>query len=340
MKAVGYKESLPITDANTLVDFELPQPVVGGYDMLVRIDAIAVNPVDYKVRQTMPPAGGAYRILGWDASGEVVAAGNQVSQFQPGDKVFYAGDITLPGSNAEYQRVDARLAGHRPRSLSAAEAAALPLAAITAWEILFDHLKLSRVNGNRDGAPTLLVTGAAGGVGSMLVQLARRLTNATVVATASRPQSRDWVTALGAHHVIDHHGDMVAQLRALGIDQVNHVASLNGTGRHFATLVEVLKPFGSLVLIDDPVELDIGKLKSKSLSLHWEFMFARSMHRADDMQTQGELLSRIALLVDDGLIKTTLGQNLGTINAANLRRAHTLLEAGDTIGKIVLEGFD
>lgn len=341
MKAVAYRQSLPVTDPHALLDITLPQPSAQGHDILVRVEAIAVNPVDYKVRQNMPPQTGDYRVLGWDAAGEVVAAGENVTEFTPGDKVYYAGDLTRPGSNAEYQLADARLAGHKPKSLSSAEAAALPLTTITAWEMLFDHLQLNRRStaGKNSPPARLLVTGAAGGVGSILIQLARRLSNATIIATASRPQSRDWVTSIGAHHTIDHSKDLPSQLKAIGIGQVSHVASLNGTEQHFDALTEVLAPFGTIAMIDDPAALDISKLKLKSLSLHWEFMFTRSMYQTTDLGRQGDLLSKVAQLVDDGLIKTTMGQHLGIINAENLRRAHGMLEAGNTIGKIVLEGF-
>ncbi|CAA0102141.1 Zinc-type alcohol dehydrogenase-like protein [BD1-7 clade bacterium] len=340
MKAIGFKTSLPISDPNSLMDLELPQPVAEGKDLLVRIKAIAVNPVDYKVRQFMPPADGDTKVLGWDAVGEVVATGSAVTQFSPGDTVFYAGDITRQGSNAEYQLVDERIVGLKPRSLSDADAAALPLTSITAWELLFDHLGLQRKDtaceGNKD---VLLVTGAAGGVGSILVQLAKTLTHATVIATASRQSSVNWVKKLGADHVVNHNEPLQAQIEALDIGQVTHVASLNGTPGYFKTYTELLVPFGKIALIDDVGDADISLIKSKSLSLHWEFMFARSMHQATDIQTQGDLLNQIAEMVDSGLLQATTGKHLGSITADNLKAAHTELESGTAIGKIVLEGF-
>lgn len=346
MKAVGYTESLPINDPKSLQDVELPQPVAKERDLLVRIRAIAVNPVDFKVRQRAAAEAGQVKVLGWDAVGEVVATGEGVSLFKPGDQVYYAGDVTRQGSNAEYQIVDERIVGRKPASLSDAEAAALPLTTITAWEMLFDHLGLKQENpGNV--TPTddvILVTGAAGGVGSILIQLAKKLTGATVVATASRPESRQWVESLGADFVVNHREPLKPQIERLvsegKIASITHVASLNATDQYFDDYVAVLRPFGKIAMIDDPDSLDVMKIKSKSLSLHIEFMFARSMHSAHDIQVQHDLLEQVASLVDQGHIRTTAGTNLGLINAENLRTAHAELEAGKAIGKIVLEGFE
>lgn len=341
MKAIGYTESLPITDANALVDLELPQPLAQGHDLLIKVRAIAVNPVDYKIRQRVSPDQEP-KVLGWDAVGEVIATGESVSLFKPGDQVFYAGDLTRPGSNAEYQLVDERIVGRKPRSLTDADAAALPLTSITAWELLFEHLALKRQNpaGDALSDEVLLVVGAAGGVGSILLQLASKLTGATIIATASRPRSREWVTSLGADHVVDHTQPLVPQIEALGIGPVTHVASLNGTEQYFDNYIELLAPFGRIAMIDDPEQpLDVMKLKLKSLSLHIEFMFARSMFQAADLAEQGLLLNQVAALVDEGHIQTTTGKNLGAINADNLRTAHAELESGRAIGKIVLEGF-
>lgn len=346
MKAVGYTESLPINDPNALQDVELPQPVAEGRDLLVRVRAIGVNPVDFKVRQRAAPEPGEVKVLGWDAVGEVVATGEGVSLFKPGDQVYYAGDVTRQGSNAEYQTVDERIVGRKPASLNDAEAAALPLTTITAWEMLFDHLGLEQQTAG-EITPTndvILVVGAAGGVGSILIQLAKKLTGATVVATASRPESRQWVEALGADFVVNHREPLQAQIQQLvsegKIASITHVASLNATDQYFDDYVAVLKPFGRIAMIDDPDSLDVMKIKPKSLSLHIEFMFARSMHNADDMQVQHDLLEKVASLVDQGHIRTTAGKNLGVINADNLRAAHTELEAGTAVGKIVLEGFE
>lgn len=341
MKAIGYKQSLPITDTKSLIDFEQPQPTATGRDLLVKIKAIAVNPADYKVRLNMAPAEGETKVIGWDAVGEVVATGDEVTNFKTGDTVYYAGDITRPGSNAEFQLVDERIVGTKPESISDAEAAALPLTAITAYEILFEHLDIVKQSPNSDekSKEVILVTGAAGGVGSILVQLAKAITGATVIGTASRESSAEWVKQLGADYIVDHTKPLTAQIEALGIGAVTHVASLNSTDSYFESYTEILAPFGKIAMIDDPEALDITKLKMKSLSLHWEFMFARSMFNAADMIEQSHLLNHVAELIDNGHIKTTLGQHMGAINAENMRAAHAALEEGRAIGKIVLEGF-
>ncbi|MGI2179415.1 zinc-binding alcohol dehydrogenase family protein [Shewanella frigidimarina] len=341
MKAIGYKQSLEISNPESLIDVTLDQPIATGRDLLIKVSAIAVNPADYKVRLNMPPADDEVKVIGWDAVGEVIATGDKASQFKPGDVVYYAGDITRTGSNAEYQLVDERLVGMKPKSLSNAEAAALPLTAITAWELLFEHLSIKQQSPSaiEKSNEVILVVGAAGGVGSIFVQLAKAITGATIIGTASRASSSEWVKKLGADYVVDHTKPLVAQIAALNIGPVTHVASLNSTDTYFDSYTELLAPFGKIAMIDDPVALDVTKLKLKSLSLHWEFMFARSMFNAVDMDEQGRLLNRVAELVDQGFIQTTLGQHMGAINAANLRAAHEALEAGRAIGKIVLEGF-
>ena len=338
MKAIGYTHSLPITDAKSLQDVELPQPVASGHDLLVRIEAISVNPVDTKVRQRAEPEAGHYKVLGWDAVGVVEAVGDSVSLFKVGDRVWYAGDLTRQGSNAEYQLVDERIVGKAPSSLSSAEAAALPLTSITAWELLFDRLSFD-LSQSYQGSQ-LLIIGAAGGVGSILVQLAKQVKGLTVIGTASRPESEQWVKALGADYVINHRNPIHEELGKLGINEVSHVISLNQTDQHFDSIVEALKPQGKLALIDDPAEpLDIMQLKRKSLSLHWEFMYTRSMFTTDDMIEQHRLLNALADLIDQGVIKTTIGEHFGSINAENLKRAHAALETNTAIGKIILEGF-
>jgi zinc-binding alcohol dehydrogenase family protein len=346
MKAIGYTKSLPVTDPGCLVDIELPQPVASGRDLLVRIRAIAANPVDYKIRQRFASEDGNYRVLGWDAVGEIVATGEAATQFKPGDVVYYAGDLNRQGSNAEYQLVDERLVGNKPTSLSDPEAAALPLTAITAWEMLFEHLSIKQQspNSTEKSDEVILVVGAAGGVGSIFLQLAKAITGATLIATASRDSSQAWVKKLGADHVVDHTQPLQAQIGTLiedeSIGQLTHVASLNGTGQYFETYTELLAPFGKIAMIDDPATpLDVMKMKLKSLSLHIEFMFARSMFGAADMDEQGRLLNRVSDLVDQGYIRTTVGKNLGNINADNLKTAHAELESGRSIGKIVLQGF-
>ena len=335
MKAVAYTEhGLPISDPRALQDVTLPIPQPGPRDLRVAVRAISVNPVDTKVRNGVAVT--EPRVLGWDAVGIVDAVGDEVTLFQPGDAVFYAGAIGRPGSNAEYQLVDERIVGHKPASLDDAAAAALPLTAITAWELLFDRLRITEGGGE---GQTLLVVGAAGGVGSILVQLARQLTRLTVIGTASRPDTQDWVYGLGAHHVIDHSQPLTDGLQRLGIAEVSHVASLTHTDQHYDQIVAALAPQGQLALIDDPGQLDVMALKRKSLSLHWESMFTRSSFNTPDLQRQHDLLERVAALVDAGVLRTTLGEHYGRINAANLRQAHALIESHRARGKLVLEGF-
>ncbi|MAA93604.1 MULTISPECIES: zinc-binding alcohol dehydrogenase family protein [unclassified Arsukibacterium] len=339
MKAVGYQHSLAINNPAALLDIELPQPVASGRDLLVKVAAVSVNPVDTKIRSRVTPPDGEYKVLGWDAAGEVVSCGDEVSLFKPGDKVYYAGALNRSGSNAEYQLVDERLVALMPANLSYEQAAALPLTAITAWELLFDRLELDQ-SSLKYPRPILLITGAAGGVGSVLVQLARKLTSTCIIGTASRPESQAWVKALGAHYVVDHSKPLQPQLAELGIDSVSHVASLTHTEQHYPQLVDLLAPQGKLALIDDPASgLDIMPLKQKSISLHWEFMFTRSLFGTADMHLQHQLLTDLSRLIEQGQIKTTLQQTLGTINAANLRQAHALLESGQAMGKVVLAGF-
>jgi NADPH2:quinone reductase len=337
MKAVGYKKPLPINDADSLMDIELPTPTAGGRDLLVKVEAISVNPVDVKVRARAAPEEAPYKILGWDASGVVIGVGPEAKLFQVGDEVYYAGSLTRPGTNAEFHLVDERIVGTKPTSLDFTGAAALPLTTITAWELLFDRF------GVRPGKPPdagrLLIIGAAGGVGSILIQLARRLTGLTVIGTASRPETRRWCLDLGAHHVIDHTKPLVAQLRDIAIPEVEFIASLTATDTHYPALVEALAPQGKLGLIDDPQRLDVTLLKRKSASLHWEFMFARPVYQTPDMPAQHALLDEVAAMVDAGVIRTTLAETLGTINARNLKRAHALIESVHTRGKLVLAGF-
>jgi zinc-binding alcohol dehydrogenase family protein len=337
MKAIAYYQSLSITDPTSLQDIDLPAPIAGRRDLLVEVKAISVNPVDTKVRQNVQPEGGAAKVLGWDVAGVVKAVGSEVTLFKAGDKVFYAGSIARAGGNSELHVVDERIVGHMPKTLGFAEAAALPLTAITAWELLFDRLQIKEGQSNQE--QSLLIVGAAGGVGSILTQLASQLTGLKVIGTASRPQTQEWVRGLGADLVIDHSQPLSEALKKAGQPQVTHVASLTQTDQHLDQLVEALAPQGKLALIDDPKSLDVTKLKRKSLSLHWEFMYTRSLFETADMLEQHKLLNRVAELIDAGTLKTTVGEHFGTINAANLRRAHALLESGKAKGKIVLEGF-
>lgn len=337
MRAVGYKQPLPITAPESLLDIDIPTPEVSGRDLLVKVEAISVNPVDVKVRASAKPEGMPYKVLGWDASGIVTGVGSDVKHFRVGDEVYYAGSLMRSGTNAEFHLVDERIVGKKPTSLSFTAAAALPLTTITAWELLFDRFGISP--GKPSDAGRLLIVGAAGGVGSILIQLARRLTGLTIIATSSRPETRRWCLDLGAHHVIDHTKPLVAQLRDLAMPQVEFIASLTATGTHYPELVEALAPQGKFGLIDDPDSLDVTLLKRKSGSLHWEFMFTRPVFQTSDMSAQHLLLQEVAHLVDAGVIRTTVTETLGNITAANLKKAHTLIESGRTRGKLVLAGF-
>ena len=337
MRAIGYQIPQPIDAATALVDFDLPRPEPTGRDILVAVKAVSVNPVDTKIRNSARPEPGEWKVLGWDASGTVTAVGPEASLFKPGDEVFYAGAINRSGTNAEYHLVDERIVGRKPASLDFPAAAALPLTSITAWEMLFDRLEVTRpVPG---AANAILIIGGAGGVGSIAIQIARALTDLTVIATASRPETQDWVRDLGAHHVIDHGQPLAAQVEALGIGQPAFVFSTTNTDSHFGEIIDLIAPQGRFGLIDDPKELSALPLKRKSLSLHWELMFTRSLFATADMEKQHDLLNQISTLVDTGRITSTLNENFGAINAENLKRAHALIESGKAKGKIVLAGF-
>lgn len=338
MKAVGYKKSLPIDTLDALIDFEAARPEPKSRDIRVAVKAISVNPVDTKVRKRAEPPAGETKILGFDAVGIVDAVGADVSLFKPGDEVYYAGSILRQGTNSEFHLVDERIVGHKPKTLSFAQAAALPLTSITAWELLFDRLGVAP--GKSAEPRSLLIVGGAGGVGSILIQLARKLTGLTVIATASRPESSKWCLDLGAHHVIDHSKPMKEQIAALKAPPVALIAALTNTEQHFAALADIIAPQGKIGLIDDPATPpNVMLLKGKAVSLHWESMFTRSSFQTNDMIAQHNLLDEVARLIDEGVLKTTLDKVLGKINAANLRQAHAQLESGRSTGKLVLEGW-
>jgi NADPH2:quinone reductase len=339
MKAVALTQYLPINVPESFLDVDLPTPKPSGHDMLIAVQAVAVNPVDTKVRAGRGKEGVVEdppRVIGWDASGVVKAIGDGVTLFKPGDEVWYAGDISRPGCNSEFQVIDERIVGRKPVSLSHAEAAALPLTTITAYEAFFDRLGIDR-NG-ADKGQSILIIGGGGGVGSIGIQLAKHA-GLTVIATASRPETEAWVKELGADHVVNHREDMVAQVRAIGLHHVDHIAIFNDM-RHWATAVELIRPQGGIVTIDDTdLPMPMEMMKSKAVSLHWEFMFARSMHQTPDMIEQHKLLSWVADEIDAGRIRTTVSQVLSPINSTNLREAHRLIETGKAKGKIVIEGF-
>ena len=337
MKAVGYRIPGPIDREGSLQDITLEIPRAEGRDLLVKVIAVSVNPVDTKLRMGMPPEGSDWRVLGFDAAGVVEAVGPDVESFAPGDAVFYAGSIVRPGTNSEFHLVDERIVGRKPASLSDAEAAALPLTAITAWEMLFDRLNVG--SPTPQGGNVILVIGGAGGVGSITIQLLRALTDLTVIATASRPETQDWVRKCGAHHVIDHRRPLAPQVEALGLGAPGFVFSTTQTDQHYAEIVELIAPQGRFGLIDDPEALDAMPLKLKAVSLHWEMMFTRSLFGTPDMAEQGKLLNEVAALVDAGRICSTATDVAGKIDAATLRAVHAQIESGAARGKIVLERF-
>lgn len=336
MKAVGYKVPGPIAEDASLVDIDLPRPVAEGGDILVEVKAVSVNPVDYKIRSSTPPADGDWKVLGWDAAGIVQEVGPDVTQFAVGDEVYYAGSLIRPGTNAEFHLVDARIVGRKPASLDWAEAAALPLTTLTAWEAMFARLDVTKPV---PGAAAILIIGGAGGVGSIAIQIARQRTDLIVISTASRPETQEWVKGLGAHHVIDHSRPLAPQIAELNIGAPAFVFSTTHTEQHASDIAELIAPQGRFGFIDDPKALDVMLFKRKAVSIHHELMFTRSLYGTPDMDEQGKILNSLAVLVDDGKIRTTLTEKLSPINAANLKTVHALIESGAARGKIVLEGF-
>ncbi|WP_078082788.1 zinc-binding alcohol dehydrogenase family protein [Microbulbifer mangrovi] len=340
MKAVGLFQYLPIDNQESLLDLQIDKPHPGPRDLLVSVKAIAVNPVDTKVRAPKgePVTETTPKILGWDAAGEVAAVGSEVEHYKVGDRVFYAGDITRPGCNSEYQLIDERIVGTMPRTQDFQAAAALPLTSLTAWEALFERLGISPTG--EDAGKSLLIIGGAGGVGSIAIQLARKLGKLNVIATASRTKSSMWVKQMGARHVVNHRNPIDGELKDIGIDAVDFILCLNNTDQHFPAMANAIKPQGKIcTIVENTAPLEIDLLKSKSATFVWEFMFTRSMFQTDDMIRQQEILNRIAELIDQENLITTVGDTIEPINAANLRLAHQQLEAGRTIGKIVLAGW-
>lgn len=335
MRAVAFTHSLPITAEDSLLDIEIPTPSPRIHDVLVEIQAISVNPVDTKIRRRNEPLGEP-RILGFDAAGVVREVGSGVTRFGIGDEVYYAGAVDRAGSNAQFQVVDERIVARKPKTLGFAAAAALPLTTLTAWEMLFDRFAIPRDRTHHD---TLLIIGGGGGVGSIAIQLARHLTGLVVVATASRPETRAWCSDLGAHHVINHHHDLVAQLATCDLPAPTYIFCTNHVDQHWRSLCHVLAPEGHIGLIESTSSPDLAEVFSKSASIHTEYMFSRSLHQTSRMVEQHNILQAVGRLIDQGILRTSMTENFGPITAANLRRAHAAIESGSTRGKIVLEGF-
>lgn len=337
MKAVALTRYLPIDDPASLVDVELADPTPKGRDLLVRVEAVSVNPVDTKVRAPKAQVEASPKVLGYDAAGVVEAVGESVTLFKPGDAVYYAGDITRPGSNAQLQLVDERIVGPKPASLDFVQAAALPLTTLTAWELLFDRFGFDADGGNQERS--LLVIAGAGGLGSIMLQLARRA-GLTTIATASRPETIDWCRRMGADQVIDHRQPLRAQLEAAGFPNVDAVACLTAAEPYWSQIADLIAPQGRIgIVVGLRGPLDLEPIKSKSASVHWEYMFTRAQYRTEDMIRQHEILARAAHLVDRGELRSTATDVLRPIHAANLREAHRRLESGTTIGKLVLGGW-
>ena len=337
MKAIGIYQYQPTSDPDCFAEIELEKPQPSNRDLLVKVKAVSVNPVDCKVRKSVKDKLVTPRILGWDAAGIVEQVGDRVSLFKPGDEVYYAGSITRPGSNSEYQLVDERIVGKKPATLSFAEAAALPLTTITAWEALFERLGIEPHKTAKNLASKVLIIGGAGGVGSIAIQLAAQVAGLQVIATASRKESIDWCFKMGSNYCIDYREPFAASLEKIALKEVDYILCFNDTDRHFKDMVDVIKPQGKICsIVGTEHPLDLNLIKNKSVTFAWEFMFTKSMYETDDIQSQHELLNQVADLVDRGILKTTVTQNLGALNAIDLAKAHALLESGKTVGKLVL----
>ncbi len=338
MKAVGLFKYLPIDLPDSLVDVEIDKPSPQSHELLVKVCAVAVNPVDTKMRSPQDKVEVSPRILGWDVAGIVEAVGPDTNLFKVGDEVFYAGSFTQPGCNSEFHIVDERIVGTKPKSLDFAEAAAMPLTSITAWEALFDRLGVD--SNGADAGKNLLIIGGAGGVGSIATQFAKQLAKLTVTVTASRPESKVWVNDLGADHIINHYLDIPEQVQNLGISGYDYILCFNETDEHWQSMATVVAPQGKICsIVETAGDVDLGALKSKSATFSWEFMFTRSMYETDDMIEQHHILNRIADLVDVGTIKATTHKILEPINAMNLKTAHEIIEGRHSIGKIVVKGW-
>ncbi len=335
MKAIGFKQSLPITEKNSFIVFETVKSTPTGYDLLVKVWAISVNPVDFKIRQNAAKGKvlDTPKIIGWDAVGIVDAIGDKVTKFKVGDEVYYAGDLNRSGSNAEYQLIDERIVGHKPKNLSVPEAAAMPLTSLTAYEALFDRI---RIHPEMDRGKSVLIIAGAGGVGSIAIQLAKKLGNLTVIATASREDSVSWCKDLGADYVVNHH-HLKEELENIGHPQVNYILDFVDLEGYWGLAVDIIKPQGHIVSITgSSVPLHLNVLKNKSVTFSWEFMFTRSMYHTEDMERQHEILNHMAQLLDEGVLKTTLTTTLYGFTVENLKAAHEMQESGKTIGKTVI----
>ena len=339
MKAIGFYQYLPVDDPASLVEVEVPTPEPGDRDLLVQVKAVSVNPVDVKVRSRLKTVEKEPQIIGWDVAGVVEHTGSDVSLFKPGDEVYYAGDITRPGCNSQYHLVDERIVGRKPTSLSFEQAAAMPLTTITAWEALFDRLGLEKNAAGQPGQPSVLVIGGAGGVGSIAIQLAKKVAGCKVIATASRTETARWCLTNGADETINHHKPFAEEFQRIGSDEVDYIFCLNSTEKHIQNMADVIRPQGRICTIvetKDSQPVNINVFQGKSVGFMWELMFTRPMFKTPDMQAQHDLLNEAGRLIDKGVLKTTMTENFGPLTAENLRKAHAKIESGSMIGKLVL----
>ena len=342
MKAIGFYQYLPVEDPKSLMEVEVPDPEPGGRDLLVRVKAVSVNPVDVKVRSRLKTVQKEPQIIGWDVAGVVERVGSDVSLFKTGDEVYYAGDITRPGCNSQYHLVDERIVGHKPTSLSFEQAAAMPLTTITAWEALFDRLGIEKAASEQQYLRSVLIIGGAGGVGSIAIQLAKKVAGCKVIATASRGESSEWCRSFGADEIINHRKPFAEEFKRIGVDEVDYILCFNSTEMHIQNMADVIKPQGKICTIvetKDSQPIDINVFQGKSVGFMWELMFTRSMFSTPDMQAQHDLLNETARLIDEGLLKTTMAESYGPLTAENLRKAHGKIESGSMIGKLVLSGI-
>jgi len=342
MKVIGFYQYLPVEDPSSLVEVEVPAPEPGDRDLLVRVKAVSVNPVDVKIRSRLETVVAEPRIIGWDVAGVVEDIGSEVSLFKVGDEVYYAGDISRPGCNSQLHLVDERIVGHKPTSLSFEQAAAMPLTTITAWEALFDRLGVEKTAPARQAQPSILIIGGAGGVGSIAIQLAKKVAGCKVIATASRDESVQWCRANGADEIINHHKPFAEEFKRIGADEVEYILCFNSTEKHIQNMADVIKPQGKICTIvetKDSQPVNINLFQSKSVGFMWELMFTRSLFKTPDMQAQHNLLNEAGRLLDEGILKTTMTENYGPLTAENLRRAHGKIESGSMIGKLVLSGI-
>ena len=338
MKAVGVLENLSTTDEASFVDFELPAPVATGKDLLVRVDGISLNPVDFKKRHDIIGKLDHPLILGWDACGEVMSVGDDVQTYKVGDMVMYAGEIDRPGCYAELQLVNELIVGPKPASLTPQEAACVPLTTLAEWEALFDRLEIDRIG---DENTALLIIGGAGGLGSMAIQFARQLSKCEIIATASRNESKDWCLKMGAHQVIDHSRDLKDQLAALGHDTIPFILNLSNNIPYWKVMADLISPEGAICLVaSTKAKLDLDLFMEKSVRINYELMFTRSLYSTDNLSIQGDVLRQVAEMIDAGTILHTRTEDMGKISAANIRKAHARVESGRMIGKVTLSGMN